>query len=68
MTDGIKKSIDYIKTNDSYIEKAMSLQKSVWCGDKINIPPLALSCWLTEEQSSWITWHNTKEIHFDVVQ
>lgn len=65
MTDGIKKSIDYIKTNDSYIEKAISLQKSVWCGDKSNIPPLALSCWLTEEQSSWITWHNTKEIHFD---
>lgn len=65
MTDGIKKAIDYIKSNDSYIEKAIDLQCSVWQGEKTDMPPLALSCSLTEEQQSWLPWHNCKEIHFD---
>jgi len=63
--DGIKKAIDYIKANESYIEKAISMQNSVWRGEEIDMPPLALSCWLTEEQNSWLPYYNTKETHFD---
>lgn len=64
-SDGVKKAFDYIKSNGSYIEKAISLQCKIWNGEKIERPALALSCWLTEEQQSWIPSYNTKEIHFD---
>ncbi|MCL2772681.1 MAG: hypothetical protein FWD71_04955 [Oscillospiraceae bacterium] len=65
MVDGIKKAIDYIKSNDAYIKKAIELQCSVWRCEKTDMPPLALSCWLTEKQQSWLPWYNFKEIHFD---
>ena len=65
MTDEIKKAINYIKANSLYITKAINMQSSVWRGEKIDMPPLALSCGLTEEQNSWLPWHNFKEIHFD---
>ena len=65
MTDGIKKAFDYIKSNDGYIQKAIDLQCAVWNGEKTDMPPLALSCNLTEEQQSWLPWYNFKEIHFD---
>ena len=65
MTDGIKKAIDYIKANDSYIKKAIDSQCAVWRGEKTDMPVLALSCWNTEEQLSWLPGHDTKEIHFD---
>ena len=65
MTDGIKKAVDYIKTNDSYVEKAINLQNAVWRQEKSNMPVLTLSCGLTEEQNEWLPWSNYKEIHFD---
>ena len=66
MNDGIKKAIDYIKSNEAYIERAIDLQSAIWRGEKIDMPPLALSCWLTEEQNSWLpNYYNTKEIHFN---
>ena len=65
MTDGIKRASDYIKSNDSYVENAIKLQSRVWHQEKTDMPILALSCGLTEEQSSWLTWSNHKEIHFD---
>ena len=65
MIENLEKVIDYIKTNDSYIVKAIDLQCSIWRGEKTNMPPLALSCWLTEEQNSWLPYYNYKEIHFD---
>ena len=65
MINGIEKAIDFIKANDSYVDKAITLQCSIWQNERINIPPLALSCPLTEEQNSWLPWYNFKEIHFD---
>jgi len=65
MNDGIKKAVDYIKSNCAYIEKAIERQSAVWRGGKPDMPPLALSCRLTEEQSSWLPYYNTREIHFD---
>jgi len=65
MTDGVKKAVDYIKSNDMYIEKAIKRQTAVWRGEQTAIPALALSCGLTEEQNSWIPYYNYKEIHFD---
>ena len=65
MHDGIKKAFDYIKSNDAYIKKAIDSQSAVWRGTPSNMPVLALSCGLTEEQSSWLPYYNTKEIHFD---
>ena len=65
MLDGIKKAIDYIKSNDAYINNAIKLQDSIWQNDKTDMPPLVLSCGLTEEQQSWLPYYNLKEIHFD---
>ena len=65
MTEGIKKAIDYIKANDSYVENAITLQGKAWRGEKSAMPVLALACGLTEEQSSWLPWSNYKDIHFD---
>jgi hypothetical protein len=65
MIEGVQKAVDYIKSNESYIAKAITLQNSIWQSERIEMPPLALSCWLTEEQKSWLTWYNLKEIHFD---
>ena len=68
MVDGIKKAIDYIKSNDLYVEKAINRQDAVWHQnnrDKPDMPVLALTCGLTEEQSSWLPWYNYKDIHFD---
>ena len=63
--DGIKKAADCIRANDSYIKKAVDLQSSIWKKEKTNMPPLALSCPLTEEQNEWLPYYNAKEIHFD---
>ena len=65
MTDGIKRAIDYIKSNDSYIKKAADSQCAVWRGEKTDLPVLALSCQHTEEQQAWLPGHSIKEIHFD---
>ena len=65
MIEELKKVTEYVKSNDSYIVKAIDLQCSVWQRKRIDLPPLALSCGLTEEQKSWLTWHNLKEIHLD---
>jgi hypothetical protein len=61
----IQKAVDYIQSNGDYIQKAIDMQNAVWRGEKIDMPPLALSCWLTEEQASWLPYYNTKETHFD---
>ena len=65
MSDGIKRALGYIKSNCSYIEKAIYHQCKIWRGEKSERPVLALSCGLTEEQNSWLPYYNTKEIHFD---
>ena len=65
INEGIKKAFDYIKSNGEYIKKAISLQSSIWRDEKIDMPVLALTCNLTEEQSSWLPYYNYKEIHFD---
>jgi len=65
MTDGVKRAIDYIKSNSTYIEKTIDRQTAAWRSEKTELPALVLSCGLTEEQNSWIPWHNFKEIHFD---
>ena len=65
MTDGIKKAADYILANAGYIKKAIAAQCAVWRGEKTDMPPLALSCGLTDEQQSWLPGYNTKQTHFD---
>ena len=65
MLDGIKKAVDYIKANDKYIKSAINMQSAVWRGEPTDISPFVVSCPLTEEQASWLPWHNTEETHFD---
>ena len=65
MTDQIKKAFDYINSNSSYIEKAIKSQSAVWRGESSELPALALSCGMTEEQKSWLPGYNLKEIHYD---
>ena len=65
MTDGIKRAMDYIKANESYVNKAINLQTAVWNQEETDMPALALSCGLSGEQSSWLPWSNSKETHFD---
>lgn len=65
MADGIKKALDYVESNVSYAEKAIEAQCAAWRGEKRDIPPLLLSCPLTEEQNGWLPEYNYKEIHFD---
>ncbi|MCL2098811.1 MAG: hypothetical protein FWH24_00045 [Oscillospiraceae bacterium] len=65
MNDGIKRAVDYIKSNESYVEKAVSSQNAVWQQKKSDMPVLALSCGLTAEQNSWLPWSSSKKAHFD---
>ena len=65
MTDGIKKAEEYIMENSGYIDKAIAAQCAVWRGEAPEMPPLALSCGLNEEQQSWLPGYNTNETHFD---
>jgi len=65
MTDGIKKAEDYIAENSGYVKKSIAAQCAVWRGEVPDMPPLALSCGLTGEQSSWLPSYNTKQTHFD---
>ncbi|MCL2814181.1 MAG: hypothetical protein FWD23_06245 [Oscillospiraceae bacterium] len=65
MTDGMKKAVDYIDSNSSYIDRAVESQCAVWRGEKTELPVLALSCPHTEEQKTWLSQYDLKEIHHD---
>jgi len=65
LTEGMKRAVDYIGSNCSYVKKAIESQVAVWRGEKTEMPVLALSCPPTEEQQGWLPRHNLKEIHFD---
>ena len=63
--DGIKKAAEYIETRGSYVKTAINTQSAVWSGENNDLPPIVLTCSLTEEQNAWLPWYNTNETHFD---
>ena len=65
MNDGLKRACDTIRENSGYVDTALRRQCAIWRGEETDLPPLMLACPLTEEQSGWLSWYNTKEIHFD---
>ncbi|MCL2645763.1 MAG: hypothetical protein FWD61_02015 [Phycisphaerales bacterium] len=65
MTDGLKRACDFIAENSGYVNQAIALHSAVWRGERVDAPPLMLSCWLTDEQRTWLVQSNYKAIHFD---
>jgi hypothetical protein len=63
--DGVKRALDFLAERMDAFDKAVQSQTRLWRGEKQDIPPLALTCTLTEQQQGWLSWSSTKAIHYD---